>query len=346
MSDDPRDVTPPDPHADRLNRARERMAADYDDPEPVRRGGMLAGGLIPQDKATRWLTWGALGLGGLLVLGIGSWSLLSHHQSGIPVIAPPPAPVRDKPANPGGMEANDLTALEEPADDGKPHVMPRPEQPDPAALAARYGVKKDGDTASSGDGAADGAAAGTGAAPADAASDGASDAGAAAGPEAPSAAAPASDKSDEEVPATPDAASAADSEPAAPAESGAAASTPVAAPATKPARAAAKPAAAVKPKPVTTVKPVQAAGAAAGKDTYGVQLAALNSEASALQEWTRIRETSPDLIGSHTPLIEKVTHDNAIFYRLRTRGFASLSEAQAFCAGMRTQGHACTPLRP
>ncbi|NHN86586.1 sporulation protein [Acetobacter musti] len=312
-----RDDTPPDPHADRLSRARERMSMDYDDPPPSRRetkrkwwelGPALAG-----DPTTRRLTYGAFGLGALLVLGVGGWTLFGHHQSGIPVIGPPPEPIRDKPADPGGMELDGAMA---PADvpAGAARLAPGPEQPDPAALAARYGGKAKED-AGEADSAPAPAAAGDAAAPAQ----GKEDTGSAT-PAAPEAA-PASEKAPKAEPA--------------PVRE---ATLPPPVPVTK------KTASAEADTPAAPKVPEAPVAAATGP--YGVQLAAVDSEASAHKEWERVTAISPQLFAGHSPLIEKVVHSNAIFYRLRMRGFDSVAAAQAFCVKIREHGHACNPLRP
>ncbi|MFT8423690.1 MAG: SPOR domain-containing protein, partial [Gluconacetobacter sp.] len=133
-----------DPYEDRLNRVRvrERMSADYGDeeaPPPQRkRPARRAGGLLGADPTTRRLAYGAAGLGGLLVLGIGGWALLGHQQTGIPVLGPPPGPVRVRPVDPGGMQV--LGAEAPTGDDGAvARLAPGPEQPRPDRLAQQYG---------------------------------------------------------------------------------------------------------------------------------------------------------------------------------------------------------------
>ncbi|WP_010507018.1 SPOR domain-containing protein [Komagataeibacter europaeus] len=94
--------------------------------------------LLGDDPLTRKLVYGAAGLGGVLVVAIGGWSLFGHHQAGIPVLGPPPGPVRVKPADPGGMQilgAGDGM----PADGGVMRLSPPPEQPQPDAMARQYG---------------------------------------------------------------------------------------------------------------------------------------------------------------------------------------------------------------
>ena len=136
---------------ERISRARERMSMDYDDkpaPRPAT-GNKLAGNsrlmelvtsFLGSESGTRRLAYGAAGLGGLLVLGIGGWAVLGHHQSGIPVLGPPPVAMRTKPVDPGGMQLDTL-ALPEADANVQGHPVPAPETPNPAALAAQYGAQ-------------------------------------------------------------------------------------------------------------------------------------------------------------------------------------------------------------
>ncbi|GBQ65348.1 SPOR domain-containing protein [Komagataeibacter swingsii] len=155
----------PDPYSAPAGPGRERMGADSNPDlnsrkpmEPAddigsatsrrgRRGGFdihalmarVAGSnLLGDDPLTRRLVYGAAGLGGVLVVAIGGWSLFGHHQGGIPILGPPPGPVRVKPADPGGMQilgAGDGM----PADGGVMRLSPPPEQPQPDAMARQYG---------------------------------------------------------------------------------------------------------------------------------------------------------------------------------------------------------------
>ncbi|MGS0647557.1 SPOR domain-containing protein [Komagataeibacter melomenusus] len=165
----------PDPYAERPA-TRERMGTDSnpdlntrapmepaDDigQRPSARGGrggtdfkaLLArfagSSLLGDDPLTRKLVYGAAGLGGILVLAIGGWSLFGHHEGGIAVLGPPPGPVRVKPADPGGMQilgAGDGMA----ADGGVMRLSPPPEQPQPDAMARQYGPPPGGDSADGG----------------------------------------------------------------------------------------------------------------------------------------------------------------------------------------------------
>jgi cell division septation protein DedD len=73
-----------------------------------------------------------------------------------------------------------------------------------------------------------------------------------------------------------------------------------------------------------------------------VQLAALGSEAAALEEWHRLDKRMPDLLSGHTPVVQKTEHDGHSFWRLRTGGFADIAQATAFCAQVRAKGGGCT----
>ncbi|MFT8419787.1 MAG: SPOR domain-containing protein, partial [Acetobacter sp.] len=122
---------------ERISRARERMSMDYDDKPSTRpaMGSKLAGSnrlmellttFLGSESGTRRLAYGAAGLGGLLVLGIGGWAVLGHRQSGIPVMGPPPVAMRTKPVDPGGMQLDTL-ALPETDTDQQGHPVPAPE---------------------------------------------------------------------------------------------------------------------------------------------------------------------------------------------------------------------------
>ncbi|WP_342629042.1 SPOR domain-containing protein [Nguyenibacter vanlangensis] len=284
-----------DPHAERLSRARERMSADYDDAPPRRarpRRGVLEG-LLGSDPLTRRLAYGAAGLGGLLVLGIGGWALVGHQPSGIPVLGPPPGPVRVRPLDPGGMQV--LGAEAPTADDGSAaHLAPLPEQPRPDQLARQYG--------------------------------------------APPAAAPSAPVNS---PVNSPAAEPVMKPAAGPATTAAAVAAPVQAPVAGPAPVA-PPVAAPSSAPVAPFPaPPGAPSVTPAGGRYGVQLAALDSEVAAQKEWARLVQHYPDLFAGHEPIIERTERNGAVFFRLRTRGFASIAQATSFCEHVRLNGLAC-----
>ncbi len=78
----------------------------------------------------------AAGVGGLLALGIGVFSLSHHAHHGIPVILAQTGPVRVKPVDPGGMKV----AGAEEASTGAERLAPEPEKPALHALHARVHV--------------------------------------------------------------------------------------------------------------------------------------------------------------------------------------------------------------
>lgn len=337
-----RDDTPPDPHEDRLKRARERLAVqDYDEPPRRNAGGSgkkwwAPGALLASgDPTTRKLTIGAFGLGALLVIGVGGWSLLGHHEHGIAVIGPPSEPVREKPADPGGMELDGAVA---PADSptGAAHLAPAPERPDPVALAARYGAQA-GEDAPKPDGAA----------PEEAAGDAGAEKNAPAAAALPDASQTEPAEADKAAPASAAGAETEQGDQAA-AEQPEPAPAPPPPPAHKRAAPLPGPASVTEKEARPPAPPRQDAAKPAGESTgpYGVQLAALDSDAAARKEWDRLTASSPQMFAGRSPVVEKVVHSNAIFYRLRMRGFPNMAAAQAFCVKIRDHGHACNPLRP
>lgn len=328
MSDDNKDFS----SDNRISRARERMSTDYDDTLPPRRpagpagkGGVASSVLtqfLSSDAGTRKLVYGAAGLGGLLVLGIGGWALLGHHQSGIPVMGPPPVAMRTKPVDPGGMQLDTLALPE--ADANQPgHPVPAPEKPNPAALAAQYGGQPDAAAAHAAPGGPAGAPV------ADATVPGAPPA--ATAPEAEGGALKPVPSSD--LPAqgteTADAGAASEQPKEAPVPTDDVSdseeeATPVAKPAAK--------------------KVATAAHSTGGK--YQVQLAALQTEAEAQKEWARLKTRYPTLFGDVTPAFVRTEQNNATFYRLRVQGFGAVADARDFCTSVRERGMACMVVRP
>lgn len=341
---------------DRISRARERMSMDYDDTPPSRSatatkaagGGMLdmLSSFLGSESGTRRLAYGAAGLGGLLVLGIGGWAVLGHHQSGIPVMGPPPVAMRTKPVDPGGMQLDTL-ALPDADANQQGHPVPAPESPNPAALAAQYGGGGQASNApaaaeppapNTAEGAGKPAPAGGGAATANVAAGGT----APSEPAAPAATTPAAPPQEAEglkpVPsailpaqgaATADATTAPEPLKEAPiptdsASDGEEEAAPVEKPAAK--------------------KAAVAPRSAGGK--YQVQLAALQTEADAQKEWARLKTRYPTLFGDVTPAFVRTEQNNATFYRLRVLGFGAVADARSFCSSVRERGMACMVVRP
>ena len=96
--------------------------------------------------------------------------------------------------------------------------------------------------------------------------------------------------------------------------------------------------------PVPAVSPPAATPRAAqtGIGHVEVQLAALDSEAAAQAEWTRLTRKDPTLFAGRKPVILAASRDGKTFYRLRTGGFENVASATGFCERSRAAGAACT----
>lgn len=94
-------------------------------------------------------------------------------------------------------------------------------------------------------------------------------------------------------------------------------------------------------KPVPAPDKRVAVAAPTGKDML-VQLAAVRTEADAKSEWERLTKRMPDLFGQRRPAISKTDHDGRTLWRVRTGGFADLTQAKDFCERVRAKGTGCT----
>lgn len=103
-------------------------------------------------------------------------------------------------------------------------------------------------------------------------------------------------------------------------------------------------AAPARPVPATRPEPEPAAPVAPAATTgaHAVQLAALDNDAAAHVEWSRLSKRAPQLFGHRAPTIVRVDRGGKSFFRLRTGGFASTADATAFCAKAKLAGIACT----
>jgi hypothetical protein len=88
------------------------------------------------DPATKKLALIAAGLGGTLFVVIGLWSTMGPGHVGVPIIEPPPGPMRVKPPNPGGMKLTEADGilLSDVNVQQAGKLAPAPEAPDPQAL--------------------------------------------------------------------------------------------------------------------------------------------------------------------------------------------------------------------
>lgn len=84
----------------------------------------------------RWL-YAAAGAGFVLLVGIGAYAMMSHGTGEVPVIRAETRPVREKPANPGGMQ---VMATETRTDPNQSRLAPAIEEPNPTGLLDAPGV--------------------------------------------------------------------------------------------------------------------------------------------------------------------------------------------------------------
>ncbi len=228
----------------------------------------------------------ALALGGGLAAFAGLWSFSAHHYGGgVPVIEAAAGPLREKPADPGGMKlaAGDDIGTE----DGQDALAPPAETPQIGALEKQLKPT-----------------------------------------------APASTGTDEDEDAEPQPLTA---------------SVPAGASLARTADAAALAAALPSPTtaaPILSPSPTVAASGpnSAPAPIHGaqVQLAAMDSEKAAFDEWARLDKKMPGLLDARKPVVEKAAIAGRPMFRLRTGGFADLTAANGFCGQVRAQGGECS----
>ncbi len=97
------------------------------------------------------------------------------------------------------------------------------------------------------------------------------------------------------------------------------------------------------PAPVIAVRPTAPPAPAPG--AFSVQLAAFESEQAAAQDWGKMAEKIPDFFNGHTPDVVKAELAGRVVYRLRTGGFATRTDASAFCDAVRHKGGDCSVAR-
>jgi len=95
------------------------------------------------------------------------------------------------------------------------------------------------------------------------------------------------------------------------------------------------------PVPVQPASAAVPARRATAINGVSVQFSASPSENDAQNEWQRLQERMPDLLGSRAPEFTRVERDGHIFWRVRTGGFPDTHEAEAFCQQVRSAGGAC-----
>jgi tetratricopeptide (TPR) repeat protein len=72
-----------------------------------------------------------------------------------------------------------------------------------------------------------------------------------------------------------------------------------------------------------------------------VQFAAATSEESAHSFWQSLVHRFPEALRQREPTVIRYEHDGTVFWRVRTEGFDTVSEAQALCARVRAGGQNC-----
>lgn len=305
----------------RQSYTRERMVSRYEEEDPEegdeyeRRSRFVLpsfGRLFGDTSYTTLFTYGAAGIGAILVILIGGWMLLRSQHGGIPVFAPPEIAVKQKPANPGGMQTIGMGTLAPVDSNSKATLLPGPEQANPDALAQQFSPQ----TPTPSTGTSNGGENTT----------------------------TANDKPAQPLPSTDDKiANKTYSATEQVEDSNDRSEMNTAAP-----KVEEKPKVAkenkIKPNQEKTIKKESSTAdtepVSDGK--YGVQLASLLSREAAKAEWQHMRHLAPDLLGSYTPLIQQAEVKGKKVYRLRIKGFASHAQASRFCAKLSSKKIACT----
>ncbi len=90
--------------------------------------------------------------------------------------------------------------------------------------------------------------------------------------------------------------------------------------------------------PVSAPKPAAVSKEKAATGNQRIQLGAYGSEDEAKAAWSKMQEKFPELKGKTVYVVKADLGAKGIFYRLRAGGFA---DAKAFCAGLSAKGQAC-----
>ncbi|MCX5615438.1 SPOR domain-containing protein [Bombella sp. TMW 2.2559] len=320
------------------------------------RPGFLASFMGSQSGTRGLMLLGVAGAALLLVVG-GVWSwVVTHHPAGVPVIGPPPYPVKDRPEDPGGMMVmGDDTTKSDVTGKGAVHLAPPPEQPDAGLLARRmeqqHGAEA-GSSAGEGQKAASPAAApaGTPSVESSPASEqkaspdtGGVTEGATVSKEKDGAveAEPLPPVQKQEEPKTPTESSEAEKAPEASGGHKLVAASPLVDMDEEEAKSYTRtlPPPTALPAPLEMTRKKSSESGSAGR--YEVQLAALPNEELARQEWSRLRHRLPDLLGAYEPVYQKVERDGKVFVRLRVGSFADRAAARQLCVRLHAQAQAC-----
>jgi SPOR domain len=90
---------------------------------------------------------------------------------------------------------------------------------------------------------------------------------------------------------------------------------------------------------------VRPARPASADDTPAVQLATADTAQAAVAAWAELQRRLPDLLRGHPPQVWAAEVDGRAVWHLRAAGFATVSEARAFCARMHASKAECQVAR-
>ncbi|MXV44040.1 SPOR domain-containing protein [Saccharibacter sp. 17.LH.SD] len=307
----------------------------------TRGGGGFLSSLLGHDPVTRKLMSVALAIVVVLLSVLGGWFLLGHKNQDIAVIGPPEFPVKERPADPGGMQImSDDTANSDVTGKGTVHLAPPPEQPDARVIARRE--EEDAKAAK---------AASASASAAQATSHVNNKV------SVPQSDVKSTSPAVTSAPSTPPVKQESQSSPGKLNHAEDDASDTDEEPSKKPAKhvVSERPLALKKDgamaSPHHDVLPPPVAQAASEDDSskeihgsYQVQLAALDSEAQAAHAWKTFSAKAPDVLTGHQPHYQKIVRNGRMFVRLRVGGFHDLKAARLFCARLHAQSMACSPV--
>jgi hypothetical protein len=116
---------------------------------------------------------------------------------------------------------------------------------------------------------------------------------------------------------------------------------PAAQPAPTPPPAKAPPAATPAPAPAKVVTPPAAPAPAASGGAAAVQIGAFSSAALADKGWNDAARIAPGAAAGKGKRVEQIERDGKTLFRTSVTGFASRSEAQAFCDALKGAGKSC-----
>ncbi len=97
-------------------------------------------------------------------------------------------------------------------------------------------------------------------------------------------------------------------------------------------------------RPSTQSPPKPGRGANKAESGVHLQLGAFGSENAARNEWVRLQQKLPNLLGGYEPAITTAQHNGATVWRLRIGGFGDPAAAGDLCAQLRSTATSCLVL--